>query len=105
VIACKHYSAYAIAGGFWLYGVQGGSLQQTRSQAAPGSTFEQGWPSLRRWAHAVAEGELFPSVRPWPSSWSLRQKAERIATTLLALVASDERGPQVRLRRGAELAA
>ena len=101
----RHYSGYAIASGFWSYGVHGCSLQQTRAQTAPGSTFDEGWPSLGRWARAVEGGGLFPVVRPWPSSWTLQQKAERIATTLLALAAGDERDPQMRLRRGAELAA
>jgi hypothetical protein len=101
----RHYGGFAIAAGLWSYGVERRSLQQTRAACAPAATFEPGWPSLRRWADAAGRGELFRDVRPWPSSWNLRLKAERVATTLLALVAGDERDPQVRLRRGAELAA
>lgn len=101
----RHYGGYAIACAFWHYGMQGSSLGQTRALAAAGSSFEEGWASLRRWAAAAGRGELFRDVRPWPPDWTLRQQAERIATTLLALTAGDERDPQQRLRRAAELAA
>lgn len=105
VVARRHYGGYAIASGFWHYGMQGSSLGKTRAQVAAGNTFESGWPALRRWAAAAGSGELFRDVRPWPESWTLRQQAERITTTLLAMVAGDERDPQQRLRRAAELAA
>jgi len=105
VVARRHYGGYAIASALWQYGVQGRTLEQTRELVAGGNTFDPGWPSMRRWAQAALRGELFRDVRPWPSSWTVRQQAERIATTLLALVAGDERDPQMRLRHAAELAA
>jgi hypothetical protein len=105
VVALRHYGGYAIASAFWSYGVKGDRLEQTRGMVAGGVTFEAGWPSLRRWAQAAGRGELFGQVRRWPLSWTVRQQAERIATTLLALVAGHERDPHSRLRQAAELAA
>jgi len=105
VVARRHYGGYAIASAFWQYGVKQRSIERTREIVAGGNTFEPGWPSMRRWAQAAGRGELFGEVRPWPPNWTLRRQAERIATTLLALVAGDERDPQMRLRQAAELAA
>lgn len=105
VVALRHYSGYAIASAFWQYGVERRTVEQTRKATAPGGTFDAGWASVGRWAQAAGDGSLFRDVRQWPPNWTVRQQAERIATTLLALVAGDESDPQSRLRQAAELAA
>ena len=41
----------------------GTSATRVRARFAPGSTFEDGWASLRRWCIAIAEGRLFRWIR------------------------------------------
>jgi len=41
----------------------GTSASRVRARFAPGATFEDGWPSLRRWCVAIAEGRIFRWIR------------------------------------------
>lgn len=101
----RRYSGFAIAWALWLFGVSEMRCEQVRERVAPGITFETGWTSLRRWIESVGRGRLFDGVRPWPSYWTLRQRARRICMTLLARVAGNERDPQPALWTAAQLAA
>jgi hypothetical protein len=109
--ARRHYSASAIGLAFALYGLMGRSLFETRRRVSPwavcGATGAASWATLRRWARAVEAGCLFGSVRTSPSSWSLRPRAERVATTLMAAAPPALRGepPHVQVFAGAALAA
>jgi hypothetical protein len=105
VVSRRRYSGFAVAWALWLYGVAELGLEHVREQVAPGVTFEAGWASVRRWIEAAGAGRLFDGVRPWPSYWTLRQRARRICMTLLARVAGDERDPQPALYQATELAA
>lgn len=58
-----------------------------------GSTAGDTWVTVRRWAGAVRRGALFPCVRAVPPDWSLRQVAERAATTLAAMAVAPRDGP------------
>lgn len=59
--------------------------QRVNPWAHVGSAAAAGWSALARWTEAIAEGRLFPAVRPAPSDWGPRRVAERAATTLAAL--------------------
>jgi len=83
----RHYARTAIALAVTLFGVGLETAAAIRRRVSPfqvvGSTAARGWASLRRWIRAVRDGDLF-RVRAIPSSWTARQAAERIATTLAA---------------------
>lgn len=46
-----------------LHFAEGASATKTRQRFSAGSTFEQGWASLRRWCRGIAEGRLFRWIR------------------------------------------
>lgn len=68
--------ALAIAG--VAEGIASGRL---RARLAPSTTFEEGWPSLRRWLRAIAAGRLFRWIRG-VSELAGRALAERVAAVL-----------------------
>lgn len=105
VVGRRQYGAAAIALACWLWSFGGLSLGRTRSQVAPGRTDEPGWAVVRRWVRAVGARRLFASVRAWPEGLRPRQRAERIAATVMALVPSTSGSPAERLFAGAALAA
>lgn len=82
------YSAPAIGWALALYGLARRSAAEVRRCVSPwqqvGDAAFGSWATLRRWIKAVGDGRLFAMVRRCPSSWSLRQIAERAATTLAA---------------------
>jgi hypothetical protein len=87
LLARRYYSGGAIALGLLLLGVRGQSVQQVRSAvcAWPVSFESPGqWNTVSKWLQAICEKRLYPQVRPWPPAFGLRQKAERVATTLLS---------------------
>ena len=88
VIGGRQYSASAIALAVALYGVVGLSPNEVRRRVSTwrvvGATAATGWATLRRWLCAIRRGTLFGGVRAWPDGFSLRQAAERAATTLAA---------------------
>ena len=49
-------------------------------------TFEspQQWNTPGKWLKAVSEQRLYSQVRPWPPSYVPRQRAGRVASTLLS---------------------
>ncbi len=105
VVGRRHYRASAIALACWLWSFGGLSLGHTRAQVAPGRTDEPGWAAVRRWLRAVGAGRLFASVRASPDGFTPRQRAERLAATMMALAPSSSGSPQERLFAGAALAA
>lgn len=88
VIARRHYGAFAIALAFLMYGMEGQSLCKVRQAVAPAKTFEDGWPSVRRWAKAVASRRMFEATRPLSEHATTRKIAERVAGTILSFAPS-----------------
>ena len=84
----RHFSAGAIAWALALFGIEGLPARTVRARASPwrvvGATAAAGWTALRRWVRAARQGRLFAHVRAAPASWTCRQHAARIATTLAA---------------------
>ena len=89
VLSRRHFSACAIAWALALFGLEGLPARTVRARASPwrvvGATAAVGWVALRRWVGAVREQRLFACVRAAPATWTCRQHAARIATTLAAL--------------------
>lgn len=85
--ARRHYSASAIGLALCLYGVQRLSQGQTRVRVCAWRVaFEPDrWTTLTRWVTSVEQGRLFSRVRPSPPTFTVRDRAERVATTLCAL--------------------
>lgn len=85
--ARRHYSASAIGLALCLYGVQRLSQGQTRLRVCAWRVgFEPDrWTTLARWVTSVEQGRLFKSVRPFPPVFAVRDRAERVATTLCGL--------------------
>lgn len=87
VVRARHYGAAAIGLALLLLGV-GGDAGEARRRVSPWrASFEDPcwWPTLRRWVHAIDAQRLFRGLRPSPVAWSLRQRAERAAMTLVAM--------------------
>lgn len=108
VVAGRHYSATAIALACFLVGLCKLGLEEVRRRVAPGSTYEAGWPVVRRWLRAIHAGRLLPFVRPWPTdraALDLRRGAERVATTVMALAPGPHANDEERLFAGIALAA
>lgn len=84
----KHYSAAAIAWALALFGCEDAPIPAVRRRTSPwaivGPTAAAGWVTLGRWIGAVRRGQLFPRVRPAPATFTRRQVAARVATTLAA---------------------
>jgi hypothetical protein len=90
VVRRRLYAAGAIGLALALFGIQLESAPAVREAIAPmasardpaeGST----WSTLRRWAHEAKAGTLVAESRACPETFTLRQAAERTATTLQAL--------------------
>jgi len=109
VTARRHYSAEAIGLAMVLYGLLGLSCVQTRGRISPykhvGDTAAAQWATLRRWVRAIDDGRLFKVVRPCPAAWTLRQRAERAATTLAACALQGATTIEAQVFAGAQLAA
>lgn len=83
------FSAPAIAWALCLYGMARRSAARVRRRVSPwsrhvGHSAAGCWHSLKRWAQAVKDRKLFPSVRRFPEDFSPRQVAERTAATFIA---------------------
>ena len=80
------FTASAIGLALALWALHRMPAREVRRRVSPwhvvGDTAAAGWASLRRWVHEASR--LFPSVRPSPGHWTLRQRAQRIATSLVA---------------------
>lgn len=57
------------------------SARGLRARLAPGSTFEEGWASLRRWLRAITHGRLFRWIRGI-SELAGRRLAERASVVI-----------------------
>jgi len=88
VVSRRHYAAAAIALALALYGWLGLPLPAVRRRVSPwrvmGTAAATGWATLVRWVRAARRGALLGCVRPCPQDFTLRQVAERAATTLSA---------------------
>jgi hypothetical protein len=106
LIARRHYSASAIGLGLCLYGLRGVSVEETRRQVCAwrlGFAPER-WTTLPTWVAAIEQGTLFTHVRPCPTSFTIRERAERAAATLCSL-AFNTGSLEERAFEGAALAA
>jgi hypothetical protein len=91
LVARRYYSGGAMALGLLLLGIRGESMQQVRGAVCAWQvSFESPgqWNTVSKWLQAISEKRLYPQVRPWPCAFGLRQKAERVATTLLSYAPS-----------------
>lgn len=79
--------------GFGL-GETAGSL---RARLAPGRTFDEGWPVLRRWLRAIAAGTLLRWIRG-VSELAGRALAERVSAVLAEASGVDARSASVQAR-------
>jgi hypothetical protein len=73
-----------------LFGVQLESAHAVREAIAPTASARDPvegatWSTLQRWAHEAKAGTLIEEGRPCPETFTLRQAAERAATTFSAL--------------------
>jgi hypothetical protein len=88
VLPRRRYSASAIGLALALFGLVLATAANVRTRVCPaslvGPTAATGWATLRRWAQAVARGQLFPSV-PLPDPGSTLRRVA--ATTAAALAA------------------
>jgi hypothetical protein len=103
--ARRHYSASAIGLSLYLFGLRRLSLKETRRRVCPWRVGNDCWTTLPGWVRAIEQGRLFSRVRPSPSSFSLRNQAERAATTLCSLSLETDSSLEVRAFQGAALAA
>jgi len=87
LVARRYYSSSAIGLALLLYGVRREPMQQVRQTVCAWPvSFEspQQWNTLSKWLKAVSEHRMYSQVRPWPPSCVPRQRAERVASTLLS---------------------
>jgi hypothetical protein len=96
VQAGRLYSAAAIAFALALWGLVGATAAQVRQRICPaafvGHAAAAGWATLRRWARAVARGELFPAAPRPAAGAALRSVAASAAAALAALADPATRG-------------
>ena len=95
VLPRRQYSASAIAFALALWGLVGATALAVRRRVSPakelGFTAMTGWVTLRRWAKAVRQGDLFPSPLSAAPSATLRDVAALAATGLAANAAPTTR--------------
>lgn len=88
VLPRRRYGLFTLLVALAAFGLERRSLSAIRAQVAhpavAGHAARGGWHALRRWCHAVRDGRLLPQVRGPPVASSLRQIAERAASTALA---------------------
>lgn len=88
ILPARRYSAPAIVLALALWSVARLPPRRVRFWISPwrlvGAAAAPVWASLRRWARAVRAGTLFAGVRALPGDASLRDVAERAATSLAA---------------------
>jgi hypothetical protein len=88
----RHYSKPAIALALARLGLLGETAATIRRAVSPWAIVATaGWPTLRRWIHAVARGALFASACPRPGA-SSAEIARRVAQVALAHAPPTERG-------------
>jgi transposase-like protein len=90
VLRRRLYGASVIGLALALFGIEHLSPQAVREQIAPtvsrcAPAEGASWSTLRRWAQEAKAGTLTADGRACPETFTLRQAAERAATTLQAL--------------------
>lgn len=90
VVRRRLYGARAIGLALLLFGLELQSACAVRTAIAPTVSQRQpaegaSWSTLRRWAGEAKAGTLTEDGRACPETFTLRQAAERMATTLQAL--------------------
>ena len=89
VSARRRYTLATIALALARFSV-GQSATSIRARLSPNATFDEGWPSLRRWLRAVATGKLFRWIRG-VSELSGRALAERVSAVIAEASGADAR--------------
>jgi hypothetical protein len=89
VVRRRLFAARAIGLSLALFGMQHQSADAVREAIAPTPSAREPaegamWSTLRRWAHEAKAGTLLVESRACPETFTLRQAAERAATTLSA---------------------
>jgi hypothetical protein len=89
VIRRRLYAATAIGLSLALFGIEGHSARAVREAIAPTCSHRDpaegaAWTTLRRWAREARSGALIDDSA-CPATFSLRQAAERVAASLMAL--------------------
>jgi len=89
VLRRRLYSATAIGLSLALFGIEGHSARAVREAIAPTASHRSPaesatWSTLRRWAREAKAGALIDDSA-CPATFSLRQAAERVATSLRSL--------------------
>jgi hypothetical protein len=90
VVRRRLYPARAIGLALALFGIQLASAHAVQEAIAPTASARDpaegaAWSTLRRWTHEAKAGTLIVEGRACPETFTLRQAAERAATTLRAL--------------------
>jgi hypothetical protein len=90
VVRRRLYAATGIGLALALFGIQRESTHVVQEAIAPMASARDPaegatWSTLRRWAHEAKAGTLVAEGRACPETFTLRQAAERTATTLRAL--------------------
>jgi hypothetical protein len=90
VVRRRLYAASAIGFALALFGLQLASAHAVREAIAPMASARDAaegarWSTLRRWSEEAKAGTLLVEGRRCPETFTLRQAAERAATTLQAL--------------------
>lgn len=90
VLLRRLYAASVIGLALALFGIQRESAQAVRKAIVPTASERDRaegatWSTLRRWAGEAKAGTLTVEGRACPSTFTLRQAAERTASTLGAL--------------------
>jgi hypothetical protein len=102
----RHFSAGTIGLGLLLFGHEQGSVRRIREVlGGAGPPDAADWITLRRWCRAVESGALFGVVRPSPAGFTLRQRAERAAMTLVSFAPSTSGGLDAQVFAGAMVVA
>jgi hypothetical protein len=105
VLPRRHFAAGAIALALFDFGKHGATAADAAKRIGSWARGPGGWRTLRRWLSAIDAGRLFPCVRGSPTAWSPRQRAERAAMTVAALVpASPDVPDDARVFAGAAFA-
>jgi hypothetical protein len=87
VLGSRLYSAATIALGLALWAIRKLSTAAVRSRISPWPHFAEPrqWAMPARWVRAVRAARLFADdVRPSPASWTHRQVAERVVSSLVS---------------------
>lgn len=85
----RRFTLLTIALAFLRFG-EGLRVGAIRKELGPGATFEEGWPTLRRWCRAFTEGRLFRWIRG-VSELAARALARHVAAAIAVGSGHDSR--------------